>query len=124
MKAVLSLAAAMLATTVSARSKNDMFTWQSLWHLPWGKCEDNRGIGNATFTQLIDHQNPSLGTFEQFYYYDTTYWKGPGKSFRGYFERATTRDETTAASHWHVMTACGTSGETCFGTRAIAYLGS
>jgi len=81
MKAILSLAAAMLATTVSARSKKDMFTWQSLWHLPWGKCEDNRGIGNATFTQLIDHQNPGLGTFEQFYYYDTTYWKGPGKCF-------------------------------------------
>ncbi|KAK6535704.1 hypothetical protein TWF694_002154 [Orbilia ellipsospora] len=33
---------------------------------------------NATFTQLIDHSNPDLGTFEQFYYYGTQYWKGPG----------------------------------------------
>lgn len=33
---------------------------------------------NSTFKQLIDHNNPSLGTFDQFYYYDTTYWKGPG----------------------------------------------
>jgi hypothetical protein len=34
--------------------------------------------GNATFTQLIDHENPELGTFEQFYYYGTEFWKGPG----------------------------------------------
>jgi len=33
---------------------------------------------NATFSQLIDHSDPSLGTFEQFYYYDTTSWNGPG----------------------------------------------
>ena len=34
--------------------------------------------GNATFAQYIDHQNPDLGTFEQFYYYGTEFWKGPG----------------------------------------------
>jgi hypothetical protein len=33
---------------------------------------------NATFTQYIDHSNPDLGTFEQFYYYGTEFWKGPG----------------------------------------------
>ncbi|TID18393.1 putative extracellular serine carboxypeptidase [Venturia nashicola] len=32
----------------------------------------------STFTQLIDHKNPSLGTFEQFYYYSSQYWGGPG----------------------------------------------
>lgn len=36
------------------------------------------GSQNATFEQLIDHNDPSLGTFSQFYFYDTTYWKGPG----------------------------------------------
>jgi hypothetical protein len=35
-------------------------------------------LGNSTFTQLIDHKNPSLGTFEQFYYYSSQYWGGPG----------------------------------------------
>jgi len=35
-------------------------------------------IYNATFEQLIDHENPSLGTFSQFYYYSIEYWKGPG----------------------------------------------
>jgi hypothetical protein len=35
-------------------------------------------IQNATFEQLIDHNNPSLGTFSQFYYYSTEYYKGPG----------------------------------------------
>jgi hypothetical protein len=33
---------------------------------------------NATFEQLIDHNNPSLGTFSQFYYYSTEFYKGPG----------------------------------------------
>jgi hypothetical protein len=33
---------------------------------------------NATFEQLIDHDNPSLGTFNQFYYYSTEFYKGPG----------------------------------------------
>jgi hypothetical protein len=33
---------------------------------------------NATFEQLIDHDNPSLGTFSQFYYYSTEFYKGPG----------------------------------------------
>ena len=35
-------------------------------------------ILNATFEQLIDHENPSLGTFSQFYYYSTEFYKGPG----------------------------------------------
>jgi hypothetical protein len=35
-------------------------------------------IMNATFEQLIDHDNPSLGTFSQFYYYSTEFCKGPG----------------------------------------------
>ncbi|KAB5554368.1 serine carboxypeptidase S28 [Coniochaeta sp. 2T2.1] len=34
--------------------------------------------GNATFKQLIDHSNPSLGTFDQWYWWNTTFWKGPG----------------------------------------------
>ena len=33
---------------------------------------------NATFEQLIDHDNPSLGTFSQFYYYSTEFYDGPG----------------------------------------------
>lgn len=36
------------------------------------------GSQNATFEQLIDHNDPSKGTFSQFYFYDTTYWRGPG----------------------------------------------
>ncbi|AEO59356.1 hypothetical protein MYCTH_2307580 [Thermothelomyces thermophilus ATCC 42464] len=34
--------------------------------------------GWGTFDQLIDHANPSLGTFKQRYWYGTEYWKGPG----------------------------------------------
>ncbi|KAM7186467.1 serine carboxypeptidase S28 [Rhypophila sp. PSN 637] len=34
--------------------------------------------GNETFEQLIDHKNPELGTFSQRYWWDSTYWAGPG----------------------------------------------
>lgn len=34
--------------------------------------------GWGTFDQLIDHSDPSLGTFKQRYWYSTQYWKGPG----------------------------------------------
>ncbi|KAL2132698.1 hypothetical protein VTI74DRAFT_3461 [Chaetomium olivicolor] len=34
--------------------------------------------GWGTFDQLIDHSNPSLGTFKQRYWYGTEHWKGPG----------------------------------------------
>lgn len=34
--------------------------------------------GNGTFDQHIDHANPSLGTFKQRFYYNTTWWGGPG----------------------------------------------
>ena len=47
------------------------------WHLP-GASEPASGVQNSTFEQLIDHNNPSLGTFSQFYFWDTQYWKGPG----------------------------------------------
>lgn len=32
----------------------------------------------ASFNQLIDHTNPSLGTFPQRYWYNKQYWKGAG----------------------------------------------
>ncbi|KAJ4411335.1 hypothetical protein N0V82_009024 [Gnomoniopsis sp. IMI 355080] len=38
----------------------------------------NVSAGAATFDQLIDHNNPSLGTFKQRYWYNTTFWKGQG----------------------------------------------
>jgi hypothetical protein len=34
--------------------------------------------GSAFFTQLLDHDNPSKGTFKQKYWYNSQYWKGPG----------------------------------------------
>lgn len=35
-------------------------------------------INAAVFEQLIDHNNPSLGTFQQRYWYSTESWKGQG----------------------------------------------
>ncbi|KAK4616337.1 putative extracellular serine carboxypeptidase [Fulvia fulva] len=49
----------------------------SCQHMPGGE-PPAYGTQNATFEQLIDHNNPELGTFSQFYFYDDRYWKGPG----------------------------------------------
>jgi hypothetical protein len=35
-------------------------------------------FGNATFEQPIDHKNPELGNFSQFYYWSDEFYKGPG----------------------------------------------
>lgn len=35
-------------------------------------------FGWGTFNQIIDHNNPHLGTFSQRFWYSTEYWKGPG----------------------------------------------
>lgn len=34
--------------------------------------------GSATFEQLIDHSDPSLGTFSQAYWWSSEFWTGPG----------------------------------------------
>ena len=34
--------------------------------------------GTGTFQQLIDHDNPSLGTFSQQYWYNDEFYEGPG----------------------------------------------
>ena len=72
------LATTLLAATASARHHAEMNDWRSMGQLPGKDWQPVQSMGNATFKQLIDHKNPGLGTFEQFYYYDTTYWKGPG----------------------------------------------
>ena len=33
--------------------------------------------GWGTFDQLLDHNDPSLGTFKQRYWWNTQFWKGP-----------------------------------------------
>lgn len=35
-------------------------------------------MGNGTFQQLLDHSDPSKGTFSQAYWWSTEYWQGPG----------------------------------------------
>lgn len=35
-------------------------------------------VSNGTFDQLIDHNDPSKGTFKQRYWWDGSNWKGPG----------------------------------------------
>jgi len=35
-------------------------------------------VGNSTFEQFIDHEQPWLGSFSQFYFYSDQYYAGPG----------------------------------------------
>ncbi|OMP83342.1 putative serine protease K12H4.7 [Diplodia seriata] len=37
-----------------------------------------RSTGTGVFEQLIDHEDPSLGTFSQRYWWSDEYWAGPG----------------------------------------------
>lgn len=46
--------------------------------LPFNYTAGVPQMGNSTFQQLIDHKNPSLGTFSQFYFYSDQYYAGPG----------------------------------------------
>ena len=71
--ALIQIAAA--TTALAQRGHGGFGSWQ---HMPGRDWQHVATSGNATFSQLIDHKNPSLGTFEQFYFYDTTYWAGPG----------------------------------------------
>jgi hypothetical protein len=34
--------------------------------------------GSAFFTQLLDHNDPSKGTFKQKFWYNSQFWAGPG----------------------------------------------
>lgn len=40
--------------------------------------DPKKKVKAATFQQLIDHKNPSLGTFTQRYWYNDEFYKGPG----------------------------------------------
>lgn len=51
---------------------------RGMWHMPGRDYQNVPTMGNSTFAQPIDHEDPSLGTFEQWYMYDTTYYGGPG----------------------------------------------
>ncbi|TQN66708.1 putative extracellular serine carboxypeptidase, partial [Colletotrichum shisoi] len=46
------------------------------------RAEDDEGLLSKReagfFEQLIDHDAPELGTFQQRYWWNATYWKGPG----------------------------------------------
>lgn len=34
--------------------------------------------GSAFFTQILDHDDPSKGTFQQKFWWNAEYWAGPG----------------------------------------------
>lgn len=40
--------------------------------------------GSAFFTQLLDHNNPSKGTFQQKFWWNSEHWAGPGSPVRTY----------------------------------------
>lgn len=73
-------------------------------HAPGGPPEE-KGYKNSTFEQLIDHNDPSLGTFSQFYYYSDEYWKGPGSPVILF-----TPGEINATGYYSYLTTNRTTG--------------
>lgn len=78
--------------------------WGIGQHMPGGE-PPKPGSLNATFEQLIDHNNPGLGSFSQFYFYDTTYWKGPGSPVILF-----TPGEVNATRYYSYLTTNRTTG--------------
>ncbi|KAL0944488.1 extracellular serine carboxypeptidase 1 [Colletotrichum truncatum] len=79
---LLASAAALVGTALADVSPHDP-THMSLFRRTMGGLErralaDFSGVVNGTFNQLIDHTNPSKGTFKQRYWYNARYWGGPG----------------------------------------------
>jgi hypothetical protein len=74
MKAPIVSVVSLLAAAVSARLGKPVPP-------PLELPETHAGLvtnGNSIFEQLLDHTNPSLGTFSQSYWYNFEFWKGPG----------------------------------------------
>ena len=63
-------------------------------------------IGQTVFEQLLDHENPSLGTFKQSYWYNTEFWTGPGAPVVVF-----TPGETAAAEYTGYLTNATITGQ-------------
>ncbi|OAA34976.1 Peptidase S28 [Metarhizium rileyi] len=81
--------AAAIATLAAPACVNALHAYQELGYIPpipedvnrqysLSKEATNHSAKAATFQQLIDHKNPSLGTFTQRYWYNAEFYKGPG----------------------------------------------
>jgi hypothetical protein len=76
--ALATLVCSIFTDAAFAMSRNQARNGHLLAAPPEEMTGDSSTIYNTTFEQLIDHENPSLGTFSQFYYYSTEFWKGTG----------------------------------------------
>ncbi|KAG8406844.1 hypothetical protein J3459_018625 [Metarhizium acridum] len=86
----ISLVAAALAALAAPACVNALRASQELGYIPpipedayygrngLARRATNTNIRAATFQQLIDHKNPSLGTFTQRYWYNAEFYRGPG----------------------------------------------
>jgi len=72
--------AACFTSGVLALSKDEIPTIGSLSRPPIPPAVFAAAVttGNATFSQPIDHQRPSIGNFSQQYWWSTQFWRGPG----------------------------------------------
>ncbi|KAK5662263.1 hypothetical protein OQA88_8168 [Cercophora sp. LCS_1] len=74
------LASAVLASAVSATIKRhrgvEIGPFDEMTARLSKRSEQFNGWG--AFDQLLDHSDPSLGTFKQRYWYGTEFWRGPG----------------------------------------------
>jgi hypothetical protein len=45
---------------------------------PGGTIQKRAATGRGVFQQLLDHDDPSLGTFNQSFWWSSEFWEGPG----------------------------------------------
>ena len=79
MRSALGHCLAFAVTATAIVTNKDGFDYKKTFQPPGRFTAVNlASMGNGTFSQLIDHSNPSLGTFEQFYYWSDEFYSGPG----------------------------------------------
>ncbi|KAI1826287.1 serine carboxypeptidase S28-domain-containing protein [Xylaria intraflava] len=80
MKSITAVSQLLLAAGVSASFERTRYGGMKLGpdSRLVARVQGNGTDGWGTFDQLLDHSNPSLGTFKQRYWWNTQYWKGPG----------------------------------------------
>lgn len=72
---------ACVAPSMATMKARDIHQRSKRFGLKTASMENLDLIGNATFEQYLDHSDPSLGTFEQRYWWDGSNYKTGGPVF-------------------------------------------
>jgi hypothetical protein len=71
---------AVLASVATSAATNQFIhlPFEEADEFPIASASDVSVTGSSFFTQLLDHDDPSKGTFQQKFWWNAEYWAGPG----------------------------------------------